>query len=133
MPFRPFSHPRAGQPAPIGPRVASDPAAPTSIGAAAIALIVLFLVLLSVFVYLSRLNQGTTLTPAADRPGTDGPPVVGISGTAAPDAPPEGRPGTTLGALAVSAAGGYQSLRGERWNYELMFPQGWRSAAAERS
>jgi len=126
MPFRPFSRPPAGQPAPTGTREAAgsaDLAAPASIGAAAAALVVLFLVLLSVFIHLSRLNQSVAGPPAA--------PDAAV--VTAPDPAATATTALGLGALTVSAADGYQSLQDEGWDYEVMFPKGWRSATVERS
>ena len=126
MPFRPFSRPPAGQPAPTGTREAAgsaDLAAPASIGAAAAALGVLFLVLLSVFIHLSRLNQSAA-----------GPSTAPIAApVTAPDPAATATTALGLGALTVSAADGYQSLQDEGWDYEVMFPKGWRSATVERS
>lgn len=119
MSLRPFSRPPAGQPASTGARAVVDPAAPTSIGTAAAALVVLFLVLLSVFIYLSRLNQGAADLVAA--PPAE--PRVEATATGA----------STLGALTVSAAGGYQALRDPRWNYAVLFPEDWPSAAVDGS
>lgn len=116
MPIRPFSRPQAGRSAPDGIRAAADPAAPASIGTAAAALVALFVVLLSVFIYLSRLNGAVTEQVAGRAPTRPTPPAASGRGPSS---------------LTVSAADGYQSLRDPRWNYALMFPKDWRSAAVD--
>lgn len=116
MPLRPFSRPQAGRSEPDGFRAAADPMAPASIGTAAAALVALFVVLLSVFIYLSRLN-GANTRPVAD--------------TSVADATAPAAPGGGPGSQVVSAADGYQSLSDPRWNYALMVPKNWRSAAVD--
>lgn len=136
MPFR-FRQPRVASQSPARPLPAEGREA-GSIGAAAAALVALFLVLLSVFVYLSRLNRGPVgagpsgTPPAGPGPvtqGEDAPPEV----TALPIAgPPAAAPGgaflDVLSVLTVGAADAYQTHRDEAWSYELLLPGSWEAA-----
>lgn len=99
-----------------------------SIGAAAVALVALFLVLLSVFIYLSRLNRGPGQPADAGAPVATA--IAPLPTTVA--APPGLAPSTAddgilgiLGVLNAAAADNYQTLRDEDWAYELMLPAAW--------
>lgn len=115
------------------PVAAAQPEGPEagSIGAAAVALVALFLVLLSVFIYLSRLNRGP------DHPADgDAPVATAIAPLPTAVGGPTGQGSSTgilgiLGVLSAGAADGYQTLRDEGWSYELMLPAGWSAAALD--
>lgn len=135
MPFR-FRQSRVMSQAPARPLPAEGREA-GSIGAAAVALVALFLVLLSVFIYLSRLNRG----PAAEGPGT---PTVDpaipapereraavVTALPLPGAPARAAGGSLLDMLSVLKAGAadaYLPQRDDTWAYEVLLPDSWKSA-----